>query len=233
MNHSEHEPGIRSVYHSRRFRCNEIVRTSACGPRNLAVKNLPAGHPLRVYTLVEIDKRMEEAMQLKDVRMIVCFMSGLLIFSIWSPNFSLAQGAPAQPTLEGSWTSTVTFINRGTGAPPRSFPSMNNFMQGGTMSEFGLGSVPIPRAPGFGVWSHAGGQNYLTQYQFFCFNADGSANGTVRARRDITLTNFGTEFFAASTIQFFDNNGARLRRLRAAQPKSRGVFHNLKRSTQC
>ena len=113
----------------------------------------------------------------------------------------------AANALEGSWTATVTFRVCQTGAAIRSFPSMNTFERGGTLQEFGLGSAPLTRGPGHGVWQHLSERRFYSTFQFFRFNADGTPAGTVRARRYMEVDFLGNNYTATSTTEFYDNNG--------------------------
>lgn len=109
-------------------------------------------------------------------------------------------------SLEGSWNSTATFRNcRTSAALGPSFPAMNTFMQGGTMQEFGVASGFL-RGPGHGVWSYENGRYFLSDFQFFRFNADNTPNGRVVVRRQIYVTS-GFYYTATSRIEFYDNNG--------------------------
>lgn len=109
-------------------------------------------------------------------------------------------------SLEGSWSGTATFRNCRTGAAlGPSFSTMNTFMQGGTMQEFGVASGFL-RGPGHGVWSHNVGRFFLNSFQFFRFNADNTPNGRVVARKQIELTS-GFNYTADTRTEFYDNNG--------------------------
>lgn len=121
------------------------------------------------------------------------------------PARSVIPGGPN--AIEGSWTATVTFRVCQTGAAIRSFPSMNTFAQGGTLQEFGVGSAPLTRGPGHGVWSHQGERHFYSTFQFFRFNADGTPAGTVRLRRYMEVDFLGNNYTATSTTEFYDNNG--------------------------
>lgn len=109
--------------------------------------------------------------------------------------------------LEGSWIAQVTFRDCQTGEAIRTFASMNTFMQGGTMQEFGLGSVPAPRGPGHGVWAHITGRTFSSAFQFFRFNPDGSYAGKVIARRQIEVDDSGNHYTATSSVEIFNAAG--------------------------
>jgi hypothetical protein len=109
--------------------------------------------------------------------------------------------------LEGSWTAQVTFRDCRTGAALRTFAAHNTFMQGGTMQEFGLGSVPMGRSNGHGVWSYLSERRFYSAFQFFRFNVDGSYAGYAVARRYMEVDVTGNAYIATSTNQIYDASG--------------------------
>ena len=146
---------------------------------------------------------------------------GILMLAVFTPIWVSAQdnGIEVQKleelsdesgngqALEGSWSSMVTFRNCETGAPLRApFPAMNTFMRGGTMQEFGVGSGFL-RGPGHGVWSHLSERRFSYAVQFFRFNADGSFAGSIRERRNVEVSRFGSSYNATGTAEIFDANG--------------------------
>lgn len=117
----------------------------------------------------------------------------------------------AARALEGSWTASVTFRNCRTGAAlSPAFASMNTYIQGGTMQEFGVASG-LFRSPAHGVWNYAGGFTFLNSYQFFRFNPDGTYFERVVVRKQLELHQENV-FNATSSIEFYDTNGNLLRR---------------------
>ncbi len=109
--------------------------------------------------------------------------------------------------LEGSWTVAVTVRNCQTGAAVGAFSAMNTFMRGGTMQEFSTGAAPLPRGPGHGVWDHEAGRNFTYAFQFFRFNADGTVAGTTKARRAVTLNQYGNGYSATADIEVYNPAG--------------------------
>lgn len=109
--------------------------------------------------------------------------------------------------LEGSWTVQVTVRNCQTGDAIRTFPRMNTFMRGGTMQEFSTAVAPSLRGPGQGVWSHLSQRRFSYALQFFRFNADGTFAGSVRERRNVKVSRFGSTYSATGTGEIFDANG--------------------------
>lgn len=109
--------------------------------------------------------------------------------------------------LEGVWNLTVTVRNCQTGAAIRTFPAMHTYMSGGTMSDFGVGSAPLPRSSGQGVWSYQSRGRYSAAFQFFRFNADGTYAGRQINRVQIELSYDGNNYESSATAQTFDVNG--------------------------
>ncbi len=109
--------------------------------------------------------------------------------------------------LEGAWNVQVTIRNCQTGDAVRTFPRMNTFMQGGTMQEFSVAGPPSLRGPGHGVWSHLSERRFSYAVQFFRFNADGSFAGSIKERRNVEVSRFGSSYNATGTAEIFDANG--------------------------
>ncbi len=109
--------------------------------------------------------------------------------------------------LEGSWNVQVTVRNCQTGDTIRTFPRMNTFMQGDTMQEFAAAVAPSLRGPGHGVWSYLPTRRFSYAVQFFRFNADGTFAGSVRERRNVEVSRFGSTYNATGTGEIFDANG--------------------------
>ncbi|HMQ03598.1 MAG TPA: hypothetical protein PKD26_06765 [Pyrinomonadaceae bacterium] len=129
----------------------------------------------------------------------------LMLTIAFAQTSSFAQGRGAR-TLEGSWTSIITFRICQTGAPIRSFPGMNTFHQGGTMQEYGVGSGLL-RGPGHGVWNHQGNLSFYSTFQFFRYNADGSYAGSAIARRQMEVDASGNHYSSTNTTDFLDIDG--------------------------
>ena len=116
---------------------------------------------------------------------------------------------PDQPSraLVGVWDIQVTGRNCQTGAVIRTFSAMHTYMRGGTMSDWGTGTLPSLRSPGMGVWSYESGRRYVTAFQFFRFNADGTPAGKQISRAQLELGYDGNSNTTTSTAQVLDLNG--------------------------
>jgi hypothetical protein len=109
--------------------------------------------------------------------------------------------------LEGVWDVQVTSRNCETGEAIRTFPAMQTFAQGGTLSDWGSGNPPSRRGAGMGVWSHVSGQNFESAFQFFIFNADGTLARKQISRGQIELSHDGESYTSSRVAQILDVHG--------------------------
>jgi hypothetical protein len=109
--------------------------------------------------------------------------------------------------LEGVWNHTNTRRNCATGEAIQTFAVMHTYMRGGTMSDWGAGSPPSLRSKGQGIWNYQSRRNYITAFQFFRFNADGTYAGKQVVREQIQLSSSGNSYNATATAQVFDAGG--------------------------
>jgi hypothetical protein len=118
-------------------------------------------------------------------------------------------GLPGNPlkALVGVWDIQVTGRNCQTGDVLRTFSAMQTYMRGGTMSDFGTGNVPSQRSPGMGIWNYESGRRYVTAFQFFRYNADGTLAGKQISRAQLQLSRDGDSYTTTVTAQVLDVNG--------------------------
>src|SRR6476661_7099606 len=89
------------------------------------------------------------------------FGVGSLIVIMVAITAALGQGRlPAGNRLEGSWNVRVTIRNCQTGDAIRSFDSVTEFMQGGTLIDSTSGVPQAFKTPGQGIWEHTTGMGY-------------------------------------------------------------------------
>lgn len=151
-------------------------------------------------------------MKNKFMQTIVGTFLGLLILVSVTQIFVFGQenkthGQQGQ-NLVGVWQSVVTPRNCQTGDPMGpAFQGLLTFNEGGTLAEFGAGSIPGFRGPGHGIWE-AGNQFHPTfASTFMRLNPDGTFAGRTTFRSTITLGQGGNEFTTTGTAEFFAPNG--------------------------
>ncbi|SPF50983.1 conserved exported hypothetical protein [Candidatus Sulfopaludibacter sp. SbA4] len=113
-----------------------------------------------------------------------------------------AQNTQTQ-TLEGVWDVSVTVTNCQTGALIRTVRSLQMFLQDGSFTESANTSL---RGISVGTWNRVSGPMYNATYWFFRYNPDGTFASIAQSLDTITLTQDGSHFGAAGTIQDFDAN---------------------------
>jgi len=114
-----------------------------------------------------------------------------------------AQNTQTQ-TLEGVWDVTVTVTNCQTGALIRTVRSMQMFLQDGSFTE---SANTAARGISVGSWMRVSGPMYSATYWFFRYNPDGTFASFAQALDTVTLTEDGSHFGSAGTIQDFDATG--------------------------
>src|SRR6266404_9897031 len=85
------------------------------------------------------------------------------------------QGTPGG-RLEGTWEMQISLTDCA-GHVIRSFPSLVEFMAGGTMMESNGGTPQALKTPGEGVWQHVAGDTYAFRFKFFTFNTSNLFTG--------------------------------------------------------
>ena len=71
--------------------------------------------------------------------------------------------------LQGTWEMQITLTDCA-GHVIRSFPSLIEFVAGGTVVESNAGTPQALKTPGEGVWRHTTDNNYAFSFKFFTFN---------------------------------------------------------------
>jgi hypothetical protein len=114
--------------------------------------------------------------------------------------------------IEGVWLPIVTITDCQTHAVIATFPSMEIYVRGG--GYVGFGAVQKSDQVGMGAWRHAGGRNYVSEYQFFGYAPapvgapDGPPDGTLlKVSATIRLNAAGTAFTSSQTADVVDFNG--------------------------
>jgi hypothetical protein len=120
--------------------------------------------------------------------------------------------------IEGVWLPIVTITDCQTQAVITTFPSMEIYVRGGGYIVFG--AVQKSDQVGMGAWRHAGGRNYISEYQFFGYAPapvgapDGAPDGTMlKVSATIRLNAAGTAFTSSQTADVLDSAGNVLARV--------------------
>jgi hypothetical protein len=107
--------------------------------------------------------------------------------------------------LVGTWFTQTSIRDCKTGVVLRTFPALNTFSSGGTMTDTTAAVSPALRSPGLGTWDKTRGQTYGATSLAFLFNPAGVWTGTQRLTHSIRFNRDAIEF--TSTNEIFDTNG--------------------------
>ena len=111
--------------------------------------------------------------------------------------------------LEGTWEMQIT-LNDCSGHVIRSFPSLIEFVAGGTVVESNAGTPQALKTPGEGVWSHATANNYAFRFKDFTFNTSNVFTGWVIIAGELTVDATGNANTGPATVEVYDPNGVLL-----------------------
>jgi hypothetical protein len=108
--------------------------------------------------------------------------------------------------LQGTWTMQITLTDCA-GHVIRSFPSLIEFMAGGTVVESNAGTPQALKTPGEGVWGHTIDNNYGFSFKFFTFNPQNVFTGWTIIAGETTVDETGNANTGAATVRVYDTNG--------------------------
>lgn len=106
--------------------------------------------------------------------------------------------------LEGTWFTSVTIRDCQSGAELRTFPALNTFAHGGTLTDTTTAVSPALRSPGHGFWDKTGRHTFRAVSLAFLFTPGGVWTGTQKITQVIKLgvdeytSNASSEIFAPS-----------------------------------
>jgi hypothetical protein len=113
---------------------------------------------------------------------------------------------PAGGRLEGTWNMQIT-LNDCAGHVIRSFPSLIEFVAGGTVVESNAGTPQALKTPGEGVWSHTTDHTYAFRFKFFTFSPQNVFTGWTIIAGETTVDKTGDANAGSATVKVYDPNG--------------------------
>ena len=111
--------------------------------------------------------------------------------------------------LQGTWDMQITLTDCA-GHVIRSFPSLIEFVAGGTVVESNAGTPQALKTPGEGVWSHTTDNNYAFRFKFFTFDAQNVFTGWTIIAGKTTVDTTGNANSGTATVEVYDPNGVLL-----------------------
>jgi hypothetical protein len=111
--------------------------------------------------------------------------------------------------LQGTWEMQITLTDCA-GHVIRSFPSLIEFVAGGTVVESNGGTPQALKTPGEGVWRHTIDSNYAFRFKFFTFNPQNVFTGWTIIAGETTVDETGNANAGSATVRVYDPNGVLL-----------------------
>jgi len=108
--------------------------------------------------------------------------------------------------LQGTWEMQITSTDCA-GHVIRSFPTLVEFVAGGTLTEASGGTAPALQTGGKGVWSHTADSTYAFRFKDFTFNSSYVLTGWVIITGETTVDETGNANSGPATVQVYDSSG--------------------------
>ena len=108
--------------------------------------------------------------------------------------------------LQGTWDMQITLTDCA-GHVIRSFPSLVEFVAGGTIVESNAGTPQALKTPGEGVWRHTTDSNYAFRFKFFTFDAQNVFTGWTIIAGETTVDATGNANSGPATVQVYNASG--------------------------
>jgi hypothetical protein len=152
------------------------------------------------------NERKQQLMKTKLVRNIIA----PLLFACALDTMAAAERPPRDGAvggkLQGTWEMQITLTDCA-GHVIRSFPTIVEFVAGGTLTEASGGTAPALATGGKGVWSHTTDSTYAFRFKDFNFNSSYVLTGWSIISGELTVDETGNANGGPATVQVYDANG--------------------------
>ncbi len=108
--------------------------------------------------------------------------------------------------LQGTWDMQITLTDCA-GHVIRSFPSLIEFVTGGTIVESNAGTPQALKTPGEGVWHRTTDSTYAFRFKFFTFDAQNVFTGWTIIAGETIVDATGNGNSGTATVEVYDANG--------------------------
>ena len=146
------------------------------------------------------------------MKLVKSMMSSLLLacaLATLVPAAIPPRGGTEGGRLQGTWEMQITLTDCA-GHVIRSFPSLIEFVAGGTVVESNAGTPQALKTPGEGVWRHTTDNNYAFRFKFFTFNSQNVFTGWTIIAGETTVDETGNANAGSATVKVYDPNGVLL-----------------------
>ena len=139
-------------------------------------------------------------------------MMASLVVACWLVSMATA-GTPPKGAqggkLQGTWEMQITLTDCA-GHVIRTFPSLIEFVAGGTVVESNAGTPQALKTPGEGAWRHTTDSNYAFRFKFFTFNPQNVFTGWTIIAGETTVDSTGNANTGSATVKVYAPNGVLL-----------------------
>src|SRR6266567_5018047 len=111
--------------------------------------------------------------------------------------------------LQGTWDMRITLTDCA-GHTIRSFPSLVEFMAGGTVVESNAGTPQAQKTPGEGVWRQATDNTFAFRFKFFTFDTQNIFTGWTIIAGTTTVNPTGDTNAGSATVKVYNTSGVLL-----------------------
>jgi hypothetical protein len=132
-------------------------------------------------------------------------LASLVAVTIASAQDTRALGAVGGK-LQGTWEMQITLTDCA-GHTIRSFPTLVEFVAGGTVTEASGGTAPALQTGGKGVWGHTVDSTYAFRFKDFTFNAQNVFTGWVIITGETTVDETGDATSGPATVDVYNASG--------------------------
>src|SRR5206468_11117577 len=108
--------------------------------------------------------------------------------------------------LQGTWDMQISLTDCA-GHVIRSFPSLIEFVAGGTVVESNAGTPQALKTPGEGVWSHTTDNTYAFRFKFFTFDTSNVFTGWTIIAGTTTVNLTGDTNAGSATVKVYNTSG--------------------------
>ena len=144
-------------------------------------------------------------------KLVKSIMAPLVVAFALLPMVAAAATRPGMEggRLQGTWEMQITLTDC-SGHVIRSFPSLIEFVAGGTVVESNAGTPQALKTPGEGVWRHTTDSNYAFSFKLFTFNPQNVFTGWTIIAGETTVDERGDANAGSATVKVYDPNGVLL-----------------------
>jgi hypothetical protein len=112
-------------------------------------------------------------------------------------------------SLQGTWEMRITLTDCA-GHVIRSFPSLIEYVAGGTVVESNAGTPQALKTPGEGVWNLVTDHTYAFRFKFFTFDTQNIFTGWTIIAGTTTVNPTGDTNAGSATVKVYNTSGVLL-----------------------